>query len=184
MPASFDAARGKDRPAENEPMNAAHPNQGFPEDNIDEELILIFLTEFQALEQALIRAGFTRTGGPSRDPHADWGRYARHIEARFRPDSSPELQGAVSYLLYEPEKLERRRERLPDSYPGEPSSPYSDLVWLSELVQEAGNRLSHGINFLKTPGFDTAYLTAVLFVVAAFSHSDPVVESFFMKHVQ
>lgn len=165
-------------------MSAMRSHQGLPDHDIDEELILIFLTEFQALEQALIRAGFTRAGGPSRDPQADWVRYARHIEASFRPDSSPELQGAVSYLLCEPEKLERRRERLPHSYPGETASPYSDLVWLSELVQEAGTRLSHGINFLKTPGFDTAYLTAVLLVVAALSHSDPVVESFFMKQVQ
>ena len=165
-------------------MNLALPDQDLPDNDLDEELILIFLTEFQALEQALVRAGFTRAGSPSRDPQADWVRYARHIESRFRPDSSPELQGAVSYLLCDPEKLQRRRERLPDSYPGETASPYSDLVWLSELVQEAGTRLSHGINFLKAPGFDTTYLTAVLFVVAALSHSDPVVESFFMKHVQ
>jgi hypothetical protein len=165
-------------------MNATLSNRGVPDNDIDEELILIFLTEFQALEQALIHAGFTTEGGPSRHPRADWVRYARHIEAWFRPDSSPELQGAVSYLLCEPDKLERRRERLQNSYPGETSYPYSDLVWLSELVQEAGNRLSHGINFLKTPGFDTAYLTAVLLVVAALSHCDPVVESFFMKHVQ
>jgi hypothetical protein len=110
-------------------------------------------------------------------------RYARHVEARFRPDSSPELEGAVSYLLFEPDSLERRRERLPDSYPGEPASPHSDLVWLSELVQEAGNRLRHEIHSLKTPGLDTAYLTAVLLVVAALSHVDPAVESFFMKQV-
>ena len=51
-------------------------------------------------------------------------------------------------------------------------------------VQAAGNWLSDGINFLKAPGFDTAYLTAVWFVVAALSHCDPVVESFYLKHVQ
>ena len=165
-------------------MNAALPPQDLPDTSFDEELVLIFLTEFQALEQALVRAGFTRPGGPARNPQADWARYARHIEARFRPDSSAELQGAVSYLLFEPENMERRRERLPDSYPGEPSSPHSDLVWLSELVQEAGNRLRHGINSLKGPGYETAYLTAVLFLVVALSHCDPAVESFFMKHVQ
>ena len=165
-------------------MNAALPPQDLPDTSFDEELILIFLTEFQALEQALVRAGFTRTGGPARNPQADWARYARHIEARFRPDSSAELQGAVSYLLFEPENMERRRERLPDSYPGEPSSPHSDLVWLSELVQEAGNRLRHDVNSLRTPCYDTAYVTAALMVVAALSYSDPAVESFFMKHVQ
>ena len=164
-------------------MNPSLPPQDLPDTSFDEELILIFLTEFQALEQALVRAGFTRPGGLARHPQADWVRYARHIEARFRPDSSEELQGAVSYLLCEPENVERRRERLPDSYPGEPSSPYSDLVWLSELVQEAGHRLRHEVNSRKTPAFETAYLTAALLVVAALSHSDPAVESFFMKQV-
>jgi hypothetical protein len=163
-------------------MNSTFPAQGFTNDDADGELVLIFLTEFRALEQALIRAGFTKAGGTHGTAQPDWVRFVRHIERRFHPESSPELQGAVSYLLYDPDKLELRRERLQGSYPGETFSAHSDILWLSELVQEIGNKLIHGINFQKTPGYDTEYVMAALLVVEAWSYIDPTVESL-LTHV-
>jgi hypothetical protein len=80
--------------------------------DLEGELVLIFLTEYHSLEQALVRAGFTKASRPPGNVQADWVRYARHIERRFRPDSSPDLQEAVNYLLYRLEEPELRKERL------------------------------------------------------------------------
>jgi hypothetical protein len=150
---------------------------------VDEELALIFLTELRSLEQALVRAGFTRAGRIQGSFQPDWVRFVRHIEPRFRPDSSPELQGAVSYLLFAPDNLALRRKRLQDSLPGEASSVHSDILWLSEMVQQTGNKLRYWIPFLKKADFDAAQITAALMVVEAFSYCDPTIESL-LTHVQ
>ena len=113
-------------------MNDLNPKETSPNNDFDEELVLTFLTNYHSLEQALVRAGFTRAGHTPGNPRPDWGKFARHIERLFDPDSSPELMGAVCYLLGEPEEQELRRERLQASVPGELSSPASDIVWLSE----------------------------------------------------
>src|SRR5574341_1131248 len=157
-------------------MNSTFPGQSFMIDNADGELDLIFLTEFRSLEQALVRAGFTKASCPPGNVQPDWVRFARHIERRFHPDSSAELQGAVSYLLYEPEEPELDRERLRDSCGGETSSPPSDIVRLSELIQETEHKLIHGINFLENPVYDLERVMAALLVVVAWSCCDPMVE--------
>jgi hypothetical protein len=164
-------------------MNNHPASQAAANDTFDEELILTFLTEFHLFERALIRAGFTKAGRTPGNSQPDWARFARHIESHFHPDSSPDLQGAVSYLLCDPGKLALRRKRLQSTYPGETYSPHSDLVWLSELVQEAGKQLTHGINAPTVPGYDTAYIMSALLVLEAFSYIDPMVESL-LTHVQ
>lgn len=164
-------------------MTSTFHGQGILNDDSDGELALTFLTEFHLLEQALVRAGFTRAGRSQGTAQPDWTRFVRHIEARFRPDSSPELQGAVSYLLCDRRSLERRRAQLRGSFPGEASSAQSDIVWLSELVQETGNALTHGMRFGKTPAVEFEYLMAALLVVAAWSCCDPTVERLLM-HTQ
>jgi hypothetical protein len=111
-------------------------------------------------------------------------RFVRHIEPRFHPESSPELEGAVSYLLYDPEKMKARRRRLLQDSPfGETSSAQSDILWLSELVRATGNKLTHGIPFLKKDDFDAAEITATLMVVEAWSYCDPTIERL-LTHVQ
>jgi hypothetical protein len=157
-------------------MNSVSPEERFTDPDPDEELVLIFLTEFRSLEQALIRAGFTRAGRIHAPPQPDWARFVRHIEPRFRPESSPELEGAVSYLLYDPEKMKARRRRsLQESPFGETSGAESDILWLSELVQATGNKLTYGIPFLKKDDFDAAEITAALMVVEAWSYCDPAI---------
>ena len=163
-------------------MNNTFPGQSFMDD-IDGDLVLIFLTKFRALEQAMIRAGFTRAFRVHGSAQPDWERFVRQIERRFRPDCSPDLQGAVSYLLAHPEKMQARRKRLQDSLPGETSSAHSDIVWLSELIQEARNKLTFGIPILDDDGFDSGYVMAALLIIEAWSCCDPTVESL-LTHVQ
>jgi hypothetical protein len=177
------AKRKKSSIDSEEPVNSTFSGEDFIGDDADEDLVLIFLTEFRSLEQALVRAGFTKAGRSHGTAQPDWARFIRHIERRFRPESSPELQGAVSYLLADPDKVALRRKRLQGSLPGEPSSAHSDILWLSELVQETGNKLTHGIPFLKKADFDAAQITAALLVVEAWSYCDPKVESL-LTHVQ
>ena len=151
--------------------------------DVDGELVLIFLTEYYSLEQALVRAGFTKASRPPGNVQPDWVRFARHIERRFNRASSLELQEAVDYLLGEPEESELRGERLDGSSAKSLSSPQSEIVRLSELIQETGYRLIHGINFLEKPVWDFEYVTAALMVVAAWSVCDPQVESL-LAHAQ
>lgn len=164
-------------------MNNRFPKQDLLNDDGDADLILTFLTEFHLLEKALIRAGFTKVGRIHGNVQADWRRFVRHIERGFDPDSSPVLQGAVSYLLYDPDKLALRQKRLESSLPEEASSADSDILWLSELIQETGNRLTHGISFLKASDFDSAQVMAALMVVEAWSSCDPRIKSL-LAHVQ
>jgi hypothetical protein len=164
-------------------MNNSSPIQDLPGDDLDAELILTFLTEFHLLEQALIRAGFTKAGRIHPNVQPDWGGFVRHIEPRFDPDSSPALQGAVSYLLYDPDKMALREKRLDGSLPGDASNADSDILWLAELVQETGNEFTYGIPFLEKADFDLAYITAALMVVEAWGKCDPTIESL-LSHVQ
>ena len=147
------------------------------EKEIDEELVLTFLTEYHAFEQAMVRAGFTRAGRTPASKQPDLGRFARHIEKHFRPDASEMLEGAVAYLLCNPRNQELREERLEKSFPWETSDPQSDVVWLLELVQQTRNRLTLEINFPVTPGMDTTLVMAALFVVEAMANMDPEMES-------
>jgi len=163
-------------------MNDLNPKETSPNNDFDEQLVLTFLTNYHSLEQALVQAGFTRAGHTPGNPRPDWGKFARHIERRFDPDSSPELMGAVCYLLGEPEEQELRRERLQASIPWELSSPASDILWLSELVQEIRNRLLLRINFADKAWSDDTGALAALFIVEAWSYIDPKVESM-LTHV-
>jgi hypothetical protein len=164
-------------------MNSTFPGQDFPDEGIDEGRALAFLTEFRSLEQALIRAGFTRPGLLHGNVQADWVRFVRHIEQRFRLDPAEELQAAVDYLLCDPDQLRRRRERLQDSYPGETCGAESDIVWLSEMIEQTANKLTHGLGFLRKTGLDDPFITAAQFVVTAWSGYDPTVASL-LKYVQ
>jgi hypothetical protein len=146
------------------------------EQEIEDDLALTFLTEYQAFEQALVRAGFTRPGRIPGSVQVDWERFARHIERHFRPDSSVELQGAVAYLLYEKCNQELRLTRLQHPLPWEIVSPLSDLVWLSELVQQTRNELMLGFQFPETSSLKMARVLAALLVVEGMAYTDPQLE--------
>ena len=158
-------------------MNDLFPQNISPQNDFDWELTLTFLTHFHALEEALVRAGFTQAGRKPGNPWPDWDRFTRHIEGKFDPDASPELMGAVYYLLADPEKDALRRERLETSISGEQSSPQSDLLWLAELVQEVRDRLLVCINFPEIPLKDDTAVLAALLIVENWSYIDPGVES-------
>ena len=164
-------------------MSNSVSSQESMNNDLEGELILIFLTEYHSLEQALVRAGFTKARRPPGNVQPDWVRFARHIERRFHPGCSSELQEAVNYLLRQPGELELRRERLHGSSAGQLSGLHSDIVRLSELIQETAFRLIHGINFVEDPVYDFEYVTAALLVVAAWSCCDPRVESL-LAHLQ
>lgn len=157
-------------------MNSMFPGHSSIPDDFDGDLVLLFLTEFHALEQALLRAGYTRAGRLHRSTQPDWIQFVRQIEPQFHPERSPELQGAVSYLLADPQKVKARRKRLEDSLPGEAYGVEQDIVWLAELIVEARNKLTNGIPILDENGFDTAYVTAVMLIVQDWSRCDPTIK--------
>lgn len=154
------------------PSSQAPANRDF-----DEELVLTFVCHYQALERALVRAGYRRAGRTPGSFQADWGRFAYHLEGRFNPAASPVLQGAVAHLLCEPDNLELREQRLENSFFWDITSPHRDIVWLSELIQLTGTRLVHGLNFPGRPRVDLAQVSAALFVLEEWAHLDPEVES-------
>jgi len=158
-------------------MNHPSPRQQPADREYDEELALTFLSYYLALEQALVRAGFTRAGHTPGTAQADWARFARHIEAQFDPGSSPELEGSVAFLLADENNLERRNKRLEKSSPWENADANNDIVWISELVQQTGKMLAYGLNLPGRSGFDLSLVSAVFFIVQAWSHLDPQVES-------
>jgi len=148
-------------------MNDLNPKVTPPKGDFDAEMVLDFLAAYHALEQALVRAGFTRAGRRSGNPQPDWGGFVRHIEEKFDPESSPELMGAVCTLLGQPLARELRRE-LP--------SPVSDVLWLAERVQEIRDRLLLRINFAGKPWGDDTIVVAAWYVVRAWSSIDPKVQ--------
>jgi hypothetical protein len=177
--------------AEDQPRDAAIPQPGDPgaqdtgtplpgkagtRDELDEELALTFLTLYHTFEQALVRAGYTRASRTPGSARADWERFARHIEDQFDPDSSPVLQGAVAYLLFEQKNLDLRNKRLDDAFPWDVSSPHSDIVWISVLIQQTWNQLTHWINFMGTPDSDISQVMAAMFVLEAWAGIDPEVK--------
>ncbi len=147
-------------------------------ESADEELALTFLTYYHALEQAMMRAGFTRSGRTPGTSQADWHRFARHIEPKFDPDSSPVLQGAVSYLLWEDENLARRNQRLEEARPWESGSPFSDILWISELLQRTRNKLTYDLNLPGAPACDTAQVMASLMIVEEWGKLEPDVSQY------
>ena len=158
--------------------------KNFPDfitDDFDGDLILTFLTEFELFEQALVRAGYVKAGSAYRNVQPDWMGYARHIEPRFHPDSSVEVQGAISYLLCDPNNRKLREERLENELPGEISITANDLLWLVELVQETGRKLTYGIHFQEKYEMETTYVTAAWFVLAALSAYDPTMDRLLMR---
>lgn len=143
---------------------------------VDEELVLTFLSYYQALEQALMRAGYIRASHTPGTSQPDWPRFARHIQPRFDPDSSPVLQGAVAYMLWDEDNLDLRNERIEKFQPWENPDPHNDTVWLAELVQQTGRKLIQGLNFPGERWYDMAMVSAALFIVEEWSHLDLEVE--------
>jgi hypothetical protein len=56
-------------------------------------------------------------------------------------------------------------------------SAHSDILWLAELVLETGNKLTHGLPFLKQSDFESDQILAALLVLEAWSCCDPMIES-------
>ncbi len=142
----------------------------------DEETLLYFFSHYHVLEQAIMRAGYTRSGHTPGSAQPDWPRFARHIEPEFRKDSEPVIQGAVAYMLLDEEHLDLRNERIENSHFWESPDPHNDVVWLAELLQHIWKRLIHWLNFPDAPAVDIAMVSAALFIVDAWAKLDPEVE--------
>jgi hypothetical protein len=172
----------KRRETGNEPLSTAAqpsaPTQKRPawECDSDEELVLTFLSDFHALEKALVQAGYTRVGRTPASAGPDWSRFARHIQARFDPQASQVLQGAVAYMLWDEDNVELRNEQIENGAFWENPDPHNDTVWLSELVQQTSRKLIHGYNFPGKPRVDLAMVSAAMFIVEEWSRLDPDVE--------
>lgn len=145
--------------------------------NLDEALALDYLGYYRSLEGALLRAGFARPGRTPGSARPDWQQFALSLRGKFVPDLETEIMAAVDYLLNNPAMQDLRFERMETAPPEESSYLHYDIVWLSELVQEIGNRLLHWINFRGDPGCDDADVTAALLIVDAWLSIDPRVKS-------
>jgi len=158
-------------------MNDHIPPQSSDHNSLDEALVLDFLGYYHSLEAALVQAGFTRVGHSPGSARPDWQQFALSIQGKFVPDPKDEVGAAVNYLLADPARQELRWERMQDSPLEEPSYLQYDIVWLSVLVQEIGNRLLGWINFRGEPGCDDADVTAAMLIVHAWLSIDPSVKS-------
>lgn len=127
------------------------------------EQVFTFLTAFRRFERALKTAGFTM---PGRDAQPDWEGFARHIEGRFDLEATPELQGAVLYVL-------RSSKRLPR---GTLSGYLSEVSWLSTLIQDTVKNLSPRIHFGHVSDIDDELMKASRVILEAWSRCDPNLE--------
>ena len=134
------------------------------EDELDEELNLTYLACDRLLEQTLVRAGFVRVISSYKQAQPDWYRWVRHIEKRFDPGSAVELQAAVDHLLSLRDDMDALPGRLQNRLTWESASPFSDNLWLAEMLQQTRLQLTHRYNIPATPGCDAAQVMAALFV--------------------
>jgi hypothetical protein len=134
---------------------------------LDEQIILTYLTYHRLLEQALVRAGFVMALSSNKQPRPDWYGWARHIEKQFDPLSSEELGMAVAHLLDLRDDMEALPGRMQNRLTWESVSPFSDNLWLAEMLQRTSLRLTHRYNLAETPSCDTPQVMAALFVVEA-----------------
>jgi hypothetical protein len=127
------------------------------------ELGFTFLTAFSRFEHALKKAGFAMSGS---NAQPDWERFSRHIDPQFDLEATPELQGAVLYVL----RSSRRQPR------GTRSGYLSESFWLSTLLQDTVKNLSRRINFGHFSDIDGELMAAARVILDAWSHCEPNVE--------
>jgi len=145
---------------------ASSPEQ-VGEEEMDEPLILTYLAFYHLLERLLVQAGFSGSTAAYKQPRPDWYRWARRIEKEFDPASSEELRDAVEYLLSLRDEMEELPGRLQNRIQWESVSPYSDVLWLTEMLQHTSVQLTHRYNLVEMPGCSTPQVMAALFVVQA-----------------
>ena len=144
-------------------------------DEWDEDMALDYLTRYQDLGQALVRAGFTKGSQAPGILLPNWEQFALHIEERFDPASHEVLRGAVSYLGWSDGNLALRNARIDDSHPWETYDVENDMVWLAEIIQRVGHQLADEINHMDRQPCDDAQVLAALFVLIAWAELDPEV---------
>lgn len=128
------------------------------------EIVLTFFAQFSKFEKVLKKAGFTTTRPGARNARPDWERFARHIEGKLDAEGSPELQGAIAYLIDRPIKRQTRRP-----IPGF----RSDVLWMATVVQETANNLSRSIHFDRYSDSDVELVFACMVILTAFAECDP-----------
>lgn len=136
-------------------------------DEVDQHLILTYLTCHRLLEQTLVRTGFVMALSSNKQPRPDWYSWARHIEKQFDPLFSEELGMSVAHLLDLRDDMEALPGRMQNRITWVSDSRFSDNLWLAEMLQRTSLRLTHRYNFVDTPGCDTPQVMAALFVVEA-----------------
>jgi hypothetical protein len=144
-------------------------------DEWDEEMVLDFLTRYNDLGQALVKAGFSKGSQTPGILLPNWEQFALHIEEQFDPDSDPVLQGAVAYLNWHEQNLARRNARIDDSQVWETYDVDNDMVWLAESIQRVAHQLSDEISHMDRQPLDDAQVLAALDVLMVWADIDPEV---------
>jgi hypothetical protein len=142
-----------------------------------DQLVLGFLTYYDALEQALVRAGFTQARSTPGSVQADWEMFARHIAERFDPLSKPELIGATSYLLWGEKNQARREKLLKAASPTESARLTEDMVWITEVIRQTGTQAKYGLHFNRSSDFDMGQIVSVMVVLQHWASLDPKLQS-------
>lgn len=169
------------------PLETLLPAQSSPGEEedawlVDEETVMFFLIRYQELEQALMRAGYTRASHTPGRAQPDWPRFARHIQPLHDARASEAVRCAAAFMLLDEDNLALREERLENAPPWENPDPHNDAIWLAELLQWTERKLFHGLNFVGTPGCDITMVTAALLIVDEWSRLDPEVEKLLGSH--
>ena len=133
----------------------------------DENLILTYLACYLLLERALLRAGFVRAPGVSKQVRPDWYGWVRHIDKEFYPDSAEELGASVAHLLGLRDDEEPRPVRVQNRLQWESGSAFSRNLWLTDMLQQTTMQLTYRYNFEDVAGCDAPQVMACLFVAEA-----------------
>jgi hypothetical protein len=136
--------------------------------DFDRELVFKFFAVFSLFEYALKSAGFRNESG---DAMPDWEIFARKIEKRFNPKSSPEIEEAVKYLFEKPPKRQVVHGTLGWQERTRPAGK-TDCEWLSLIIRAVRNNLFHGGKFIYERPRDTLLIQHSLTILEAWAKAD------------
>jgi hypothetical protein len=128
---------------------------------LDPELALTFYAVFRRFENAIKKAGYSNAGRP------DWEAFLHEIQARFDPQATPELYGALLCMV---DKYGKRIRG------GTVDSATRDLRSLSAVIREIGDGLSRDMTHRRYTSDDDDTFIFCMVILDAWSELEPNVK--------
>ncbi len=134
---------------------------------IEKRLVTNFLILFSRFEYALKRTE-SYAEGDQNGVNANWGRFARDHDSRFKVEKTSELKSAVDFLISKPTKKQVLKNGVLD-FKAVPKQNILLLVQVLLTVRRTRNNLFHGGKFpigpVEEPGRDSKLIRCCITVL-------------------